>query len=167
MTDPTLSKPLAIYNWEQVSATADNGSLVYMLQLNDVRSLENPLVVPYYRDDACFDDGTGDNPSPRPWPGEPSDDSRVYPDGRPCYTEAPEGYTGPYRQGCFACHGVHFFFTNDTDNATAPKPTTELDGQQFQWAVPTSAPANVGDAYANTAKVPLLRSVTRQKGAPK
>jgi hypothetical protein len=167
VTDPTLSKPLAIYNWEQVSAKEDNGSLVYMLQLNDVRSLENPLVVPYYRDDACFDDGTGDNPSPRPYPGEPSDDARVYPDGRPCYTDAPEGYTGPYRQGCFACHGVHFFFTNDTDNAMAPKPTTELDGQQYQWAVPTSAPENVGDAYANTAKVPLQRAAVRQKGSPK
>jgi hypothetical protein len=167
VTDPTLSKPLAIYNWEQVSAKEDNGSLVYMLQINDVRSLENPLVVPYYRDDACFDDGTGDNPSPRPYPGEPSDDSRVYPDGRPCYTEAPEGYAGPYRQGCFACHGVHFFFTNDTDNAMMPKPTTELDGQQYQWAVPTSAPENVGDAYANTAKIPLVRTAIRQKGAAK
>src|SRR3712207_1401479 len=41
VTDPTLSKPLAIYNWEQVSAKGDNGSLVYMLQLNDVRALEN------------------------------------------------------------------------------------------------------------------------------
>jgi hypothetical protein len=167
VTDPTLSKPLAIYNWEQVSATGDNGSLVYMLQMNDVRSLENPLVVPYYRDDACFDDGTGDDPSPRPWPGEPSTDPRVYPDGRPCYTAAPEGHAGPYRQGCFACHGVHFFLTNDTDNALMPKPTTELDGQQYQWAVPTAAPQNVGDAHANTVKIPLLRTVTRQKGSPK
>ena len=164
VTDPTLSKPLAIYNWEQVSATGDNGSLVYLLQINDARSLENPLVVPYYRDDMCFDDGTGDNPVARPYPGEASTDSRVYGD-RPCDPNDPA--TPTYRQGCFACHGVHFFFTNDTDNAAQPKPTTELDGQQYQWAVPTSAPANVGDAYANTVKVPVVAVATRQKGTPK
>jgi hypothetical protein len=164
VADPTLTKPLAIFNWEQVSASGDNGSLVYLLKINDARSLENPLVVPYYRDDMCFDDGTGDNPIARPYPGEASTDSRVYGD-RPCDPNDPA--TPTYRQGCFACHGVHFFFTNDTDNATAPKPTTELDGQQYQWAVPTSAPQNVGDAYANTVKAPLQTTAKRQKGAAK
>ena len=37
----------------------------------------NPAVVPYYRDDACLDDGTGDDPVQRPWPGEASTDPRV------------------------------------------------------------------------------------------
>jgi hypothetical protein len=50
---------------------------------------------------------------------------------------------------------VHYFFTNDTDNAFTPLELTEIDGQQWQWAVPTAQPTNVGDAYANTVKVPL------------
>ena len=29
-------------------------------------TLENPAVVPYYRDDSCLDDGTGDNPGAAP-----------------------------------------------------------------------------------------------------
>ena len=48
------------------------------------------------------------------------------------------------KQGAFGSHGVHFFATHDSDNAFvgAPEPTTEIDGQQWQWAVPTDAPRN-------------------------
>jgi len=157
--DPTFTKPLAFLNWEQVSGNDDNGSLVYIFEMKNANSLGNPAVVPYYRDDACLDDGTGDNPSPRAFPGESyqwlRDHNSSYPD-LPCYTEAPEGYTGPYRQGAFGSHGVHYFVTHDTDNAAAPVPTTEIDGMQWQWAVPTVEPQNIGDAYANTVKTPLL-----------
>ncbi|HEX2058608.1 MAG TPA: Ig-like domain-containing protein [Actinomycetota bacterium] len=154
--DPTFTKPLAFLNWEQVAGRGDNGSLVYMFELKNAQGLENPTVVPYYRDDACFDDGTGDDPSPRVNPGDPD------PRGLPCFTEAPPGYDGPYMQGAFGSHGVHYFFTGDTDNAWAPVQTTEIDGQQWQWAVPTSAPQNVGDRYANTVKTPLVPVVTLQ-----
>ena len=157
--DPTFTKPLAFLNWEQVSGKGDNGSLVYIFEMKNVNSLGNPAVVPYYRDDACLDDGTGDNPSPRAFPGESyewlRDHNSGYPD-LPCFTEAPEGYSGPYRQGAFGSHGVHYFVTHDTDNAAAPVPTTEVDGMQWQWAVPTEQPQNVGDAYANTVKLPLF-----------
>jgi hypothetical protein len=176
--DPTFTKPLAFFNWEQVSGRADAGSLVYMFEFKNAQSLENPAVVPYYRDDACLDDGTGDDPSPRLMPGESyawmedeaartdndpgtREASREYLE-RPCYTQAPEGYDGPYKQGCFGCHGVHYFFTHDTDNAFGFKPVNEIDGQQWQWAVPTAAPTNVGDAYANTVKTPLVAFATAQ-----
>ena len=150
--DPTFTRPLAFFNWEQVSGRNDAGSLVYIFQINSPQSLENPTVVPYYRDDACLDDGTGDDPSPRQFPGDSLEESERY----PCLTEAPPGYDGPFQQGAFGSHGVHYFFTNDTDNAFAPKPLTEIDGQQWVWAVPTARPTNVGDAYANTVKVPLV-----------
>ena len=153
-SDPTFAKPLAMYNWEQVSGNDDSGSLVYMFQLNNPQALENATVVPYYRDDACLDDGTGDDPSPHPHPGDPytaAERQQI-----PCYTEAPAGYEGPYRQGAFGSHGVHYFFTGDTDNTFSPERTTEIDGQQWQWAVPTSAPEALGDAYANTVKAPLI-----------
>jgi hypothetical protein len=60
------------------------------------------------------------------------------------------------RQGCFGCHGVHYFITGDTDNAFSSATVTEIDGQQWQWAVPTEAPTAIGDTYANTVKIPLV-----------
>ena len=170
VNDPTFNKPLSFLNWEQVSGAGDAGSLVYMFEMKNAQSLENPLVVPYYRDDACLDDGTGDNPIPRAYPGESYEwlrdrasegdaVAKEYLDiAMPCEGDAelPAGHSGPYRQGCFACHGVHYFVTGDTDNAFGPKPVTEIDGQQWQWAAPTPEPMNVGDRYANTVKTPLV-----------
>jgi hypothetical protein len=163
VTDPTFAEPLAFYNWEEVSGP--NGSLVYMFQLNDAKDVTEPLVEPYYRDDACFDDGTGDDPSPRVDPGNSIQQTR------PCYGDPAQygsdySLAGPWRQGCFACHGIHYMFTSDTDNATAPKPVTEIDGQQYVWAVPTNSAQNVGDEYANTVKIPLGAQITSQDSAP-
>jgi hypothetical protein len=167
--DPTFTKPLAFLNWEQVSGRDDNGSLVYMFEFKNPNSLLNPLVTPYYRDDACLDDGTGDDPSPRAWPGESYDwmaERGIGYVNLPCYTKAPEGYSGPYRQGAFGSHGIHYFLTHDTDNAWAPIGTNEIDGQQWQWMVPTAEPANVGDRYANTVKVPLVPVASSQASTP-
>jgi len=184
VTDPTFSEPLALFDWEEVSG--GSGSLVYMYQLNDVRGATEPLIIPYYRDDSCFDDGTGDNPSVRLYPGDSySELANNYNDPtkpnydpaaaqytqRPCYgdpkySDPSNGITysltGPWRQGCIACHGIHYLFTSDTDNATAPKPTTEVDGQQYVWAVPTNTASNVGDAYANTVKFAVVPTVNPQ-----
>ena len=165
--DPTFTKPLAFFNWEQVSGAGDNGTLVYMFEFKNAQAFENPAVVPYYRDDACLDDGTGDNPSPRAYPGESYEWMRSNNKGTaylelPCKTEAPEGYTGPYRQGAFGSHGIHYFLAGDSDNAFTGASTTEIDGQQWQWMVPTQAPAPVGDTYANTVKMPLVAVATPQ-----
>ena len=156
--DPTFTKPLAFLNWEQVSGAGDSGSLVYIFEMKNAQALANPLVTPYYRDDACLDDGTGDDPSPRQMPGDTlSDEEKL-----PCVNEAPAGYNGPFQQGAFGSHGIHYFITGDTDNAFTPAKVNEIDGQQWQFAVPTAAPTNVGDAYANTVKVPLVPVVTAQ-----
>ena len=56
--------PSAILNWEEVSGKNDYGSLVYIAEIKGATTAENPAVVPYYRDDSCFDDGTGTNPGP-------------------------------------------------------------------------------------------------------
>ena len=167
VTDPTFQRPLAIYNWEQVAGTSGNGSVVYLFQMNNVQGAENPTIIPYYRDDACFDDGTGDDPVPRPWPGEAQSDSRldeyentpckegqIAPSIPPIPVGGTEGTPTLQKQGCFGCHGVHFLITHDTDNSFVTKPTTEVDGQQYQWMVPTEEV--VGDRYANTVKFPLL-----------
>jgi hypothetical protein len=168
--DPTFSPPSALLQWEQVSGKNDYGSLVYITELKGATTLENPAVVPYYRDDSCLDDGTGDNPVQRPWPGEAGDDTRVLngycaaagkpagchvcrlrSDPGPCDVDCKLGQT----QGAYGSHGVHYFVTNDTDNAATPGTLTEIDAQQWQFAVPTQAPASVGDPYGNVVKFPL------------
>jgi hypothetical protein len=165
--DPTFNLPSAILNWEEVSGAGDNGSLVYIVELKGATTLLNPAVVPYYRDDKCLDDGTGDDPVPRPWPGEASTDSRVH-DG---YSAAAGGT--PYdqlscdqKQGAWASHGIHYLVTHDTDNAATPGTLTEIDAQQWQFMVPTSAPTNVGDPYANVVRVPLQTIAVPFAAAP-
>ena len=152
--DAGFNLPLAFANWEQVSAKGDLGSMVYTFELKGLTSLATPAVVPYYRDDACLDDGTGDDPVQRPWPGEASTDPRVvagYRDRNGDGVVACEE-----KQGVYAAHGIHYFATGDVDNAfLLGKPVNEIDGQQWQFMVPTARPTNLGEPYANVARVPL------------
>lgn len=152
--DPTFNLPLAFANWEQVSAKGNLGSLVYTFEVKGATSFATPAVVPYYRDDACLDDGTGDDPVIRPWPGEASTDARVV----AAYTDRNgDGVVAcEEKQGAHAAHGIHYFFTGDVDNGfVLGKPTNEIDGLQWQFMVPTAAPVNVGEPYANVSRVPL------------
>jgi len=154
--DPTFNAPSALLNWEQVSGAGDAGSLVYIIELKGPTTFTNSAVVPYYRDDKCLDDGTGDDPVQRPWPGEASTDQRVK-DG---YSQAAGGtpyeqLTCDQKQGAWGAHGVHYFFTQDSDNLASPETLTEIDSQQWQFTVPTEQPTNVGDPYANVVKAPL------------
>jgi hypothetical protein len=169
--DPKFDLTSAVDRPEEVAGSGNNGALVYVFEFKGGTSLENADAVPYYRDDACLDDGTGDNPVSRPWPGEAFTDSRVkngylsywnahggngllkYEDltcqpSKPAtetqaeYNSRPEFAKTPF-QGCFACHGIHFFVTHDSDNAQQPVTVDEIDGQQWRYAVPLAAPANV------------------------
>ena len=173
--DATFDLPMALLKWEQVSGASDNGSLVYVLENKGATTLTNPTVVPFYRDDACFDDGTGDNPVPRPWPGEATvdpenpDDTRV----RDAYTEMAgvdtfEEVRCDQRQGAYGSHGIHYFATWDTDNAFVgtPVPVNETDAQQWQFAVPTDAPKAVGEPYAQEVRVPLVATAVPQDNVP-
>jgi len=162
--DPTFNIPLTLDTWEQVSGRDDAGSLVYTFELMGPTSLANPAVVPYYRDDACLDDGTGDDPVARPYPGEASTDPRVQA-GYASLAGRPYDQLGcAEKQGAYASHGIHFFATQDSDNlfVGAPVPLTEIDGQQWQFAVPTATPTNVGEPYANTVRLKLRPVATPQ-----
>ncbi|HET8883059.1 MAG TPA: PKD domain-containing protein [Solimonas sp.] len=167
VTDPAFNLPLAFDNWEQVSGKGDSGSLVYTFVLRGATSLTNPLVVPYYRDDACLDDGTGDDPVQRPWPGDNSDSDKV----KDAYVAAARARTGNRalqygdlgcadRQGAYASNGLHFFVTQDSDNLFTPLTATEVDGEQWQFIVPTAKPQNIASPYANVARIPLLPVAT-------
>ncbi len=168
--DPTFNLPSAVLNWEEVSGRDDFGSLVYIVEIKGATTVVHPAVVPYYRDDSCLDDGTGDAPVSRPWPGEASSDQRVMDgycaengkpagchvcrlssDPGPCDVDCKLGQT----QGAYGAHGIHYFFTTDSDNLASPEVLTEIDAQQWQFAVPTEHPTNVGDAHGNVVKTPL------------
>jgi hypothetical protein len=167
--DPTYDLPLALLKWEQVSGDGEDGSLVYVLENKGATTFTNPLVVPFYRDDACFDDGTGDDPVRRPWPGEASTDDRV----EAGYVTANGGtpyaqLTCEQRQGAWGENGVHFFATGDTDNAFvgSPVPVDEVDAQQWQFAVPTDHAHAVGEPYAQEVRVPVVAVATPQASTP-
>jgi len=166
--DPTFNVPSAFGTWEQVSGKGDAGSLVYTFELKGATTASNAAVVPYYRDDKCLDDGTGDDPVARPWPGEASTDQRVK-DGYAAAGGKPyDELTCDDRQGAYGSHGVHFFATHDSDNlfVGAPEPTTEIDGQQWQFAVPTAEPTNVGQPYANNVHAALRPAAVEQANTP-
>jgi hypothetical protein len=166
--DPTHNVPATILTWEQVSGAGDSGSLVYVLENKGPTSATEPAVVPYYRDDKCFDDGTGDDPVARPWPGEATTDQRVK-DGYAAAAGQPyDTLTCDQRQGAWGSHGVHFFATSDTDNAFAnsPVPVNEVDAQQWQFVAPTSAPTNVGDRYSLEVRTPLVAVAAPQANTP-
>ena len=88
--DPSANICSAIDNPEEWAGS--HGGMVYVAELLGVTSAAHPAVVPYYRDDACLDDGTGDGnthpggvggngpvsgPPYRPLPGDNSTDAAV------------------------------------------------------------------------------------------
>jgi len=157
-----------VHRPEQVAGKGDAGSAVYVFEFTGPTSLTNATAVPYYRDDACLDDGTGDDPVARPYPGEPHSDARVKAgysaaNGGTPYQQLVDdcaaGRSTPF-QGAFGSHGIHFFATHDSDNLTAGTATTELDGQQWRYSVPMTAPTNVIDRYAPNVVTPLRAVVT-------
>jgi hypothetical protein len=164
--DPTLNLPLGFFNWEQVSGKGDLGSLVYIFEMTGATSLTNPTVVPYYRDDACLDDGTGDDPVQRPYPGETSTDNRVIAGYEAANGGKPYAQLACHeKQGAHGQHGVHYFFTHDSDNAFSPLTTTEVDGMQWQFMVPTASPRNIAEPYANVVKAPIKVVAIPRPGA--
>jgi hypothetical protein len=62
MSDPTFDGPVGSLNWEEIAGP--NGGVVDRWQIKrhtggDAYTL---IATPYYRDDSCFDDGTGNDP---------------------------------------------------------------------------------------------------------
>jgi hypothetical protein len=176
--DPTFAICSAILNPEEIAGP--NGGLVYIAEMKSATSALHPAVVPYYRDDACFDDGTGDGPPPRPWPKEPSTDARVqqgYVDywkahGAPatltyadllCNPADTNPATPQWRKtpfaGAIGQQGLHFFVTGDSDNAFSPATVSEIDAQQWRYSVPMSAATNVAALYGQNVIAPLQVAV--------
>ncbi len=180
--DPTFQAPSAVLRPEEVAGKGFG--LVYVFEFTGATSFANAAAVPYYRDDACLDDGTGDAPVPRPWPGEASTDKRVqqgYVDywkahGAPstltyadlkCDPTAPAGTPAWRRtpfQGAYGQHGIHFFATHDSDNATLGEPVDEISGRQWRFEVSMSTPTNVLVPYGLNVSAPLRATAAPYAG---
>lgn len=66
VTDPSHSGPEGTLQWEEVAGPY--GTVVTRWSIREYTpggTAQSLLAVPYYRDDSCFDDGTGTDPGPR------------------------------------------------------------------------------------------------------
>jgi hypothetical protein len=159
--DPTFSAANTALEWSQVSGPG--GTIVdrYHVRPDDVTAgglAQSVVAVPYYRDDSCFDDGTGTDPGPRLKPGS-ADEPR---DGRSCW-HPEDGAPGDPRffQGSIATHGVHLLFIADSDNARQTVPIDEIVSEQDMVMLPGPQPGATGVSVGQSLEQPVERSVRR------
>jgi hypothetical protein len=64
MFDPSFDGPVGALNWEEVAGP--NGGVVtrWSIKKHTGGDAYTLIATPYYRDDSCFDDGTGNDPGP-------------------------------------------------------------------------------------------------------
>jgi hypothetical protein len=64
VVDPTFDGPVGALNWEEIAGP--NGGVVtrWMIKQHTGGDAYTLIATPYYRDDSCFDDGTGSDPGP-------------------------------------------------------------------------------------------------------
>jgi hypothetical protein len=186
--DPMFSQANTALDWSVTSGP--NGTVVdrYTTQPGDLTPgglAQSAVAVPYYRDDSCFDDGTGTDPGLRVKPGngaKPEDggEPRKTADGadRKCWHPEdglPDG-SDKFFQGDIASHGVHLLFIADSDNARQTVPIDEIVSEQNMVMLPgdrstpsptpAGAPPNpadpasaVGPAYGQAFDHPLAAAV--------
>ena len=183
--DPTFSGPASQLNWEQISGP--HGSVVtrWTIKEHNAGDAYSLIAQPYYRDDSCFDDGTGSSPGPKlrgrsvevgparadrgeTYEGDASQFFNVETgrwETRRCWTPAdglPDDLSlnpsGPreFWQGDIATHGLHLLFIADSDNANLTAPVDEIVSEQ-RMVVLNGDPGNVGEVYGRgTVEFPLI-----------
>jgi hypothetical protein len=124
------------------------------------------VAVPYYRDDSCFDDGTGSDPGPKVHLRS-GDEPRTASNGTPrrCWHPEdglPDG-SDQFFQGSIATHGVHLLFLAETDNARLTVPTTEVISDWRMVMLPGDQGAR-GEAYGRSFERPLVPVVRPAAG---
>src|SRR5947209_178724 len=165
ISDPTFEAANAALSWSET--TGPWGTILDRYQIDQVTD-ETPgglpqslVAVPYYRDDSCFDDGTGNDPGPRLKPGS-ADEPRVY-NGAPrkCWTPAdgiPQPGDGRFYQGDIGTHGLHLLFEVESDNARQTVPIDEIVSEQRLVMLPGER-GNVGEQYGREFEKPLVATV--------
>jgi hypothetical protein len=177
VADPTFESLNASLQWNETAGPW--GTIVDRYQVDRVTDLtpgglpQSMMALPYYRDDSCFDDGTGSDPGPRIDPGS-ANEPRTYADPatgtplpRKCWGPA-NGIPAPgdqrYYQGDIGTHGLHLLFQLESDNARQTVPVDEIVSEQRMTMLPGQQ-GNVGEKYGREFEKPLLVRVTPVGGA--
>jgi hypothetical protein len=166
LVDPTFESPNAALQWNEESGP--NGTIVSRYQIDKATdttpggAAQSLFATPYYRDDSCFDDGTGSDPGPRMKPGS-SDEPRTATDGTPrkCWTPAdgiPAANNTHYFQGDIGTFGLHLLFQLESDNARQTVPIDEIVSEQRMVMLPGQQ-GNVGEVYGRDLEKPLVTRV--------
>ena len=167
--DQTFGDANAALGWSEVAGRY--GTIVDRIQaslesITPGGAAQSIAAVPYYRDDSCFDDGTGSDPGPELHPRhfDQEQASRAS-DGSPrrCwgYTKGdpaiPNG-NDHFWQGDIGTHGLHLLFQLDSDNARMTVPVDEIVSEWHMVFLPGD-PGNVGERYGRSFEKPLVTTV--------
>jgi hypothetical protein len=160
MSDPTFDGPAGSLNWEEVAGP--NGGVVtrWAIKRHTGGDAYTLIATPYYRDDSCFDDGTGNDPGPHlnsrsvdngqaaayfdpsDPTGGPTHDGwkpRVCwkpSDGDPQDASIGDGRPRKFWNADIATHGLHINLIADSDNAYQTVPVDEVDSEQRMVVLP-------------------------------
>ena len=163
--DPTFSQANVALDWNQVSGPA--GTIVDHWRVQPENATpgglaQDVVAVPYYRDDSCFDDGTGNDPGPRLRPGS-ADEPRA---GRKCWhpEDGPPDGSPRFFQGSIATHGVHLLFVAESDNARQTVPIDEIVSEQDMAMLPGQQPPAAGQTFGREQASPPRARVRAARG---
>ena len=163
-SDPTFSDLNAGLGWT-VTAGAQ-GSIVDRISIDakDVSpggGVQSLLSVPYYRDDSCFDDGTGSDPGPK-LKLRSADEPREFAGApRKCWgpSDGDPAGSANFFQGSIGTHGLHVLAIADSDNARMTVPLTEIVADWRMVMLPGRHDSLAGEAYGRGFEKPLLTVV--------
>ena len=176
LSDPTMSEANAGNQWNVTSGPY--GTVVDRYQIDDVTDqsagglAQSVFAVPYYRDDSCFDDGTGTNPGPK-IKLRSGDEPRTYPypapegvdpQPRECWTPedgtedlwTEDRKTQRFYQGSIGTHGLHILMIAESDNARMTVPVTEMVAEQRMVMLPGQQDITAGERYGRGFEKPLV-----------
>jgi len=173
-TDPTFSQPNVLLDWGVTSGPY--GSVVDRIssEVTDLTpggAIQSMAAEPYYRDDSCFDDGTGSDPGPK-LHLRSGDEPALAADGTPrrCWHPSDGDPAGSdhYYQGSIGTHGLHLLFLVDSDNARQTVPLTEIVSNWRMVMLPGQQNATAGEQYGRGFEKPLVALVAdRAFAAPR
>jgi hypothetical protein len=160
--DPTRSGVTPALSYEQVSGPT--GSMVFRTTItqHSVGDAYALLAMPYYRDDACFDDGTGSDPGLHVNGAKTDPVVDFAGRKRACWTPDdgdPRSYPPDhFFQGDIGTFGFHVQLIADSDNAFTTVPLDEIDVEERIVMLPGEQP-NVGEHYGRGLEKPLIAAV--------
>jgi hypothetical protein len=151
--DPTVNRANTALEWSE--AAGPSGTIVdrYVADVKDLTpggAAQSLAATPYYRDDSCFDDGTGTDPGPK-LHLRSGDEPKKASDGtaRKCWhpEDGLPNASDHFFQGSIATHGVHILFILDSDNARQTVPVDEIVAENRMVMLPGQQGPEAGQYY--------------------